>query len=160
MKVALGGLLLILVGPVSGADLRYQLSINHIGDDDLGVQLVYRLKEEVRKSATISLASNDDDAFYSIDMMTMSDDERTNDPSRTVYSLSFTMRDPRTGGWVSYNSRLGISGRERITETASDLIVWATKNVEEALLHRFGLLQQKCMTVEDYKKGPPNPDQR
>src|SRR5688572_26875545 len=96
MRLALGGLLMILAGPVCAADMKYQLSINHLGDDDLGRQLVYRLKEEVRKSATINLASNDDDAFYSIDMMTMSDDERAQDPSRTVYSVSFTMRDPRT----------------------------------------------------------------
>jgi hypothetical protein len=151
MRIAPALVLMLVSVLAHGADAKYQISVNHIGEDGLGRQLAYRIKEEVRKSATLDLVPGDDDAYFSLDIRTMAPNKDP-DPMWTIYSLTYTVRDPRTGNWTHWNATLSYAGKDRIIDAASDVIVWVDETTPKASVYRVAATQVKCVEFDGLTK--------
>lgn len=152
--LALLALISVLAAPALSADSKMNFSINHrrdAEDDVIGRQLVFRLKEEVRKSSQLELVAGDGSAVYSIDVSTLVRTEEEADPISVMYAATLSIKDMQTDAWLLLDQTVGYAGRERLQDAATGLMVWIDKNVETAVKVRLATLVRSLEQCKDDK---------
>jgi hypothetical protein len=100
---------------------RLGVYVNHSGSDRIGVQIAYRLREELAKSARFKSSLSADDAFYVASFITMNPDNEEIRSNYSVYSISLTIYN-KTGFNYYVTSYVGTCGSSKINECAGNLI--------------------------------------
>lgn len=114
-----GGVFLIFK-PAHGELPKHNVCVNAAADDDLGKQLVYRIKEEFDKSTKWQVS---DRCSFSFIITTVNADRTINPQARTAYAYTITMTDPRVYQQVYRFGGIGIVGSQQIEVTATRLVV-------------------------------------
>lgn len=101
------------------AQRHVAIEVSHSGDDSVGSRLAYLIKEGIRRSAGLRIASNDKSRLI-IHLVTM-DEFRESPGTATIYSYTITFYS--FGGTEIYlTSGVGSSGTLRVNESAEGLI--------------------------------------
>ena len=129
-------------------------AVNHEKDSDASIegQLIYRLKEEVRKSSQLELVHSDDSAVYSIDVSTMVRNSEAEDPLQVIYAATLSVKDTEIGLWLLLDQTVGFAGRDRLHDAAAHLMVWIDENTEMAIKVRLAGLARMVNDESDDKK--------
>jgi hypothetical protein len=135
---------LMLVSYASFAETKTPIFFMHNGEDELGKQLAYRIKEEIRKSSTLELKRDTGGALVSALLMTMPHNaQRPNDA--VSYTIVVTARDLRTDVAAFRDTKIGIAGATRIESSEARDIVWLTEVIEEAVQDQAKWAMAPCL---------------
>lgn len=118
--------LCIGAAPVQAGDMA--VKVIHKGDDLLGKRLVFRLKEEVRRSTQFFLTDSADVYVAGLHILTASPGQA--DQRMAIYSATLLLRDPKDGAPDYCAPYLGYAETERVDEAAVDLLVWFSEQLD------------------------------
>lgn len=93
-------------------------------DDPVGRQIVYEMRELVRRSAGLRLADLASEARFTVRLVTLDPDENTASSGiSTVYSAVYTMRTLHETPVDMYlDNRVGTCGRNRVESCAKRMV--------------------------------------
>jgi hypothetical protein len=96
------------------------VTVNDTCDDPVGIVLMYRLKEEIRKSASYSLESNADIVISTVCLDVTIGDKGVVTAASVVVTRSFTF-EKCAFSWVAYHA-IYESGRSATDDVASKIM--------------------------------------
>lgn len=121
-KVLLAAFLSFLTTlPAGAADSGFAVYVNATTPDPVGKQLVFAIKENLRRSEGMQFASAPNDAFIGVSIVTLDPEENG---YSTVYSVVLTSKD---GGserphFDYENNIVGMCGANRVQYCASSIV--------------------------------------
>lgn len=124
-------LALTATAPVCGAATVY---VSATTEDSVGGRLVYEVREQIRRSSAMDLASSEVDAGYVIRILALKNHE-----NMTAYSWVLTTA-AGGGGVLFLNHGVGTCGAARIRECAGDLVAGVDETqtiITDGLTHIF-----------------------
>lgn len=97
--------------------------VDALADDRVGKRLAYEVREGVRRSSSLSLTDIEDDAMYTLRLVTIDPE----DPPRgnsTVYSLVLTMRQREELMTIDayIDNNVGVCGAQRVGSYAAGMV--------------------------------------
>lgn len=153
MKRYMTLVILVTLFPVTAIaeDTKVAFSVNLLKSDEtqLSEQLIFRLKEEVRKSSQLELVHNDDQAVYSIDVSTLAYGDDSADAHQIVWAATLSVKDMQSEAWVLADQTVGYVGRDRLKDQAANLMVWIDKNLSTAVQFRLGSFVRATKCKDD-----------
>jgi hypothetical protein len=128
LKSAFMAITLIWASAAIASDDGFPVHLTATTDDSVGNRLAYAIKEAVRASGQLELVPLRDDAFVSMDLVTLDLDK---DGARTVYSLVLNTRDLDSEGLFHYQSSMvGSCGSSKVAECAQGVVANVDKVVD------------------------------
>jgi len=121
---------LVLTNSAFAKEDRFPVSVNATADDIVGRRLVYKVKEEFRRSASMRLVDLDD-AAVQLRLVTLPRD--SDNPSlSTVYSAVWTLED---GDFYSFyvKSQVGYCGSDVLDSQAELLVAETDKAISDVM---------------------------
>lgn len=105
-----------LIGALMPTTVAAQVvAVDHTGDDSVGMQLAYRVREEIGKSSRLTLGSASNYG-WKIVLVTVGDSKKTS------YSMSLVLKD-NSGGFDDFvTSIVGICGADRVESCARSIV--------------------------------------
>lgn len=134
MKVAIRYLvLLVLQGFVAGiSSAQNAIWVSATADDSVGRQLVFELKEGIRRSAAMRLVDRSQDAQVFIHLVTMDPDRPSGGGNRTIYSVVWTVQSFHANPLeVFLTTQVGICGYQRASACAGGLVATTDEQVSD-----------------------------
>jgi|APHig6443717817_1056837.scaffolds.fasta_scaffold228022_2 hypothetical protein len=121
-------LALALANSSLGKENRFPVSVAATANDIVGGRLAYKVKEEVRRSASMHLVDPDEAGVHLV-LVTLPRD--TNNPSfSTVYSAVWTLKHDEL--FPSYlNSQVGYCGSDAVDSQAESLVAETDKIISD-----------------------------
>lgn len=128
------------------------VEVLHRGDDSLGIQLAFHLRETIRKSAGLSLADPGQSSAIQIHVATFdADATSTSRQSATTYSVVWTLLDPRgTTPRIFVDHTVGVCGSARL-ERCPVSVVARTDSMAQTLRQAVRLLETPSETGDTKK---------
>lgn len=139
MKPSIAACLLMAQSAFAAGEASHSVAVRHVGEDNLGNQLTYAIREQIRASRGFTLIDGPT-AEYRISLVTLepeSDQERKG--HRTIVSYTFSAkntneyRDGSPQTWYSLYITSGISivGAKKIAEQATDILAALDESVRD-----------------------------
>lgn len=138
MKIAsVAALAFLMVTPIAQAQTHnWAVMITMGGTSRMGKQLLYRVKEEIRKSSTLGLVDDQDETKIRVRLTTLPDDPNDNVATVLTYAITMEIEDPLSHRWVLWHSNVGVVGRDAIQSAAADLIVVIADKADSGMKER------------------------
>ena len=120
---------------------KYAVFVSHSGEDTVGKQLAYAVREELRKSAGYS-AGSERESPWEIGLVSLDPDRSSGQPGNwSAVAVTFTMRNllpykagsPQTWLPIFLSSGIHIVGSSRVEEKARSLVAELDRLVGEYL---------------------------
>jgi len=113
----------------AGGESKAHIGVISTAEDTVGSQLVYKIKEGLRSSKGMTLASPDE-SVVQLRVITLDPDDNTG--RRTIYSVVWTVPQfTNKSAKLYWTSSVGICGANRISSCAESLIAETDKVVSE-----------------------------
>lgn len=106
-----------------------KIYVSHSGNDRVGQQLVYEIREELRRSTGLSLAREDEASNVDMRITTL-DSNRTNPGASTTYAVVWLLPSSPFPAYLT--SVAGYCGSSRIKECAHGLVADTDRAISEA----------------------------
>lgn len=135
----LTSLALISTIPAHAQDGKIKVSVTHSGDDEIGKQFVYSVREAIRGSRAFSLALPDDAAIQ-VRIITVDPNQKNNGVSNwTVATVVYTMTnfipfkkgDPQTWYPIYLTAQVMTVGQSRTDDQAKSVAASIDASIEK-----------------------------
>lgn len=127
MRIFVGiaaALALICGVSAASAQSKIPVAVQMTGDDAIGRQLAFHLRDQIGRSGTFSL---NDSASLKVVMVTLNPD---NDASRTIYNYTFLIAGENGGLDLYLTGGVGVCGKSRVQECGLDVMTALGEQVE------------------------------
>jgi hypothetical protein len=115
------------------------VSVDHSGEDAVGLQLAFEVREAIRKSSSFELSTRAD-ALFRVDLITLDPDKHRSGSGRwMVAAVVFTMKnwipydekDPQTWYPIHLDAAVVIAGSNAVDSQARTIIASLDEAIEE-----------------------------
>jgi hypothetical protein len=132
------GLIVALHMPAWAQDGRVRVSVSHVGDDSVGKQFAYAVREAIRASNGYLLVPGDQ-AGIRVSIVTIDQDSGSSVGNATAASISYTMANflpyqkgnPQTWYPIHLTSQVMIIGLRRTADQARSVMATIDEQLEQ-----------------------------
>lgn len=118
LAAMLGLFVWVAPSPATATDGFINVRINHSGEDRVGQQLAFYVRDTIRRSGTFKEANAGVEATFALNLITLDPDE-DRVQNRTIYSLAIVIENREGLDWY-VTSIVGTCGASRLRECAED----------------------------------------
>lgn len=114
------------------------VAVSHTGDDSVGVQLAFAVREAIRRSAAFELTSDSVAALFTVSLVTADPESGSASGRRTAGAVVFTMRnllpfaknDPQTWYPIYLMGHVVIVAANKVNDSAQELLASLDAQIE------------------------------